>query len=333
MITIKQIAEQINSRSKDFEIGKLQELRTKIKNLGKHPTNKIFNSMTIFDEYAFHYGGRKELQYNIGIENEIYYRHGVAFSLQRSHALSDVTLLYPKIRKFNEFMRLFSKEYSDMMLWYYDENGRRSVDYKAGIIVGQIARPGAFIFLGKLQKEDSFSYDEILKDFDRLLPLYSYVEDENKIKPEIEDVKGLRFIPGCTAKKKATKVTRRERTIDIDLRHNMIQEKLHGRLVREYGKESVGTECQTVGGKRIDVVVRLKGQVIYCEIKTALTAKTSIRESLSQLLEYSYWPGGSEASELLIISEAPLDAEAEQYLKTLREKFSVPIYYEQVKID
>jgi hypothetical protein len=332
MLTIKQIANEINNQSKKFEIGKLQELRTKIKNLNRQPGEKIFNNNTIFDSYAFHYGGRKELQYNIGKENDTDYRHGVAFSLERSQTLPDITILYPKIQKFNEFMRLFSKEYSDMMLWYYDENGR-STNHKAGIIASDTVHSDVFIFFGKLQKEKSFSYDEILNDFDRLLPLYKYVESENNIKPEIEQVKGLRFSAGCTIKKKATIGTTEEKAFDINLRHNLIEEKLYEQLEKKYDEKSVGTECPTVGGKKIDVVVKQKDKIIYYEIKTALTAKTSIRESLSQLLEYSYWSGGTEASKLIVVSEASLDKEAEQYLKTLRQKFSIPIYYEQFKID
>ena len=325
MPTIKQIAEEINNRSKNFEIGKLQEQRAKIKN-HRPPGKKIFNNNTIFDEYAFHNGGRKELQYNIGKENDTDYRHGVAFSLERSQTLPDpIKILYPKIQRFNEYMRLYYKEYSDMNLWSQDK------EYKAGIIPDNIVRPESFIFFGKIQKENSFSYDEILNDFDRLLPLYIYVE--SKIKPEIKKVKGLVFLSGHTVKKKATKVTKEKKDLDIDLRHNSIQDRLYKQLVKKYDKESVGTECLTVGGSKIDIVVNLKDEVIYYEIKTALTAKTSIRESLSQLLEYSYWPGGSEASKLVIISEASLDNEADLYLKTLRQKFSIPIYYEQVKIN
>ncbi len=121
--------------------------------------------------------------------------------------------------------------------------------------------------------------------------------------------------------------------VDVDLRHNLIQEKLYNQLVKKYGKKSVGTECRTVCGNQIDLVVNLKDELIYYEIKTALTAKTTIRESLSQLLEYSYWHGGTEASKLIIASEASLDNKAEQYLRKLRKKFSIPVYYDQVKID
>ncbi|MDP3103354.1 MAG: hypothetical protein Q8M95_01955 [Candidatus Methanoperedens sp.] len=330
MLTIEQIANGINSRSKNFEIGKLQELRTKIKKLNRQPGEKIFWNNTIHDGYAFHYGGRKELQYNIGkIDKD--YRHGVAFSLDRSQSLPDVKILYPKIERFNKYMSEFSEKYSDMMLWIRDENGYSQ--YKAGQINSNFFHQGVFIFFGKLQKENSFSYDEILNDFDRLLPLYEYVESENKVKPEIEKGTEFRFSPGCPIQKKATTGTKEAKDIEIDLRHRFILEKLYERLEKKYDKESVGTENKTVGGNRIDAVVKLKDELIYYEIKTASTARINIRESLSQLLEYSYWPRGKEASKLVIIGEASLDDEAEQYLITLREKFSIPIYYEKIKID
>ncbi len=67
MPTIEQIAKEINNRSKNFETGKLQEQRAKIKNLSRQPGEKIFNNLSIFPDYAFHFGGRKELQFNIGV--------------------------------------------------------------------------------------------------------------------------------------------------------------------------------------------------------------------------------------------------------------------------
>jgi hypothetical protein len=233
MLTIKQIANGINIRSKNFKIGKLQELRTKIKKLNRQPGEKIFWSNTILDGYAFHYGGRKELQYNIGkIDKD--YRHGVAFSLERSQSLPDVKILYPKIQRYNEYMSEFSEKYSDMMLWIWDENGLSH--YKAGQINSNFVHQGVFIFLGKLQKENSFSYDEILNDFDRLLPLYEYVESENKIIPEIDKGTEFRFSPGCPIKKKTTTGTTEAKDIEIDLRHRSILEKLYERLEKNMVK-------------------------------------------------------------------------------------------------
>lgn len=331
MQTIKQIAKEINKRSKNFNIGKLQEQRAKIKNLSKQPGEKIFNNLSIFSDYgrnyAFHLGGRKELQFNIGVDDEGEVRHGVAFSLERSQSLPDVTILYPKIDKFNEYMKLHSKEYSDMELWWSTEKDKNK------IIPEHAKRPGTFIFFGKFQDKNSVSYDEILKDFDRLLPLYIYVE--SKIKPEINKAKGLVFLPVHIKRKKSTKVTKREKELDIELRHNLIEEKLFDQLVNKYGEDSVGDEQMTVSGNKIDIVVmqKQKNELIYYEIKTAPTAKSCIREALSQLLEYSYWPGGTVASRLVIASESSLDNKAEQYLKKLRQKFLLPIYYEQVKIN
>jgi hypothetical protein len=269
-------------------------------------------------------------RYNIGkIDKD--YRHGVAFSLQRSQSLPDVTILYPKIERFNEYMSDFSEKYSDMMLWIRDENGYRH--YKAGQINRNFVHQGVFIFFGKLQKENSFSFDEILNDFDRLLPLYEYVESENKIIPEIETGTEFSFSPGCPEQEKETTGTIESKYIEITLRHRSILEELYKRLEKKYDENSVGTEIKTVGRNKIDVVVKLKDELIYYEIKTAPIARINIRESLSQLLEYSYWPKGMEASKLIIIGEAPLDDEAEQYLILLREKFSIPIYYEQFKMD
>lgn len=54
-----------------------------------------------------------------------------------------------------------------------------------------------------------------------------------------------------------------------------------------------------------------------------------IREALGQLLEYACWPGGQEAMALIAVGEPALDSDAEVYLRELRSRFSVPIYYQQ----
>ncbi|HMH32774.1 MAG TPA: hypothetical protein VK543_07075 [Puia sp.] len=67
----------------------LQLIRSKLKGLNHPRTYRIFSKATIFgkdDDYAFHDGGRSELQFNIGVENtgekEIF-RYGLAFPLSR----------------------------------------------------------------------------------------------------------------------------------------------------------------------------------------------------------------------------------------------------------
>ncbi|MGH2403364.1 MAG: hypothetical protein ACRDGN_02765, partial [bacterium] len=62
----------------------------------------------IHPNYAFHVGGRTELQFNIGEEErdgQAVVRHGVAFSLELSQSLPSIEPLLPKIARFNDYVR------------------------------------------------------------------------------------------------------------------------------------------------------------------------------------------------------------------------------------
>src|SRR5258708_8376548 len=103
------------------DIGQLQEIRRQLKPHARVAGNSIFTHQTIFEgplnAYAFHYGGRQELQFNVGIEPGGI-RHGVAFSFEPSQSLPDpVRILTPKVRRFNEFLSLYPDQFPDMRLW------------------------------------------------------------------------------------------------------------------------------------------------------------------------------------------------------------------------
>jgi len=66
---IKTLAAEINARSNEYSFGKLQELRADLKGLKRVSGTMIFSAQTTFDEWAFHLGGRSELQFNIGLEH------------------------------------------------------------------------------------------------------------------------------------------------------------------------------------------------------------------------------------------------------------------------
>jgi len=92
-LTIRQIAEEINNRASTHAIGALQEIRAELH--GKQQAGqKIFSSQTIFEDegYAFHHGGRSELQFNIGEDDDDgeRIRHGVAFSLEIGRNLPSI---------------------------------------------------------------------------------------------------------------------------------------------------------------------------------------------------------------------------------------------------
>ena len=150
-LTIREIAAEINDRAQDYEIGKFPQLRALLKGRTRLP-NRIFTKKTIFDEYAFHHGGRSELQYNIGFEDvqgKQFFRFGVAFSLELSMTLPSIDPLIPKIRRFNEFFRIHDTGYSDLRMWHYDAN-RRSTDYSPSAIPDELVHPGVFLFLGRM---------------------------------------------------------------------------------------------------------------------------------------------------------------------------------------
>jgi hypothetical protein len=67
---ISELAERLNEASIDFEVGRLQEIRTHLQSPSHAPCRGILGSKSVKDKdrYAFHLGGRHELQFNIGIE-------------------------------------------------------------------------------------------------------------------------------------------------------------------------------------------------------------------------------------------------------------------------
>lgn len=117
------------------------------------------------------------------------------------------------------------------------------------------------------------------------------------------------------------------------LRHNELQNFLYESFVNKYGKDCVGTEVSTSNGTSIDVVVKTKEHCSFYEIKTACSVKACIRQAIPQLLEYAYWHGKNDrADRLIIVSSKKITPQAKVYLDFLKEKFKLPIDYEQFKL-
>lgn len=144
----------------------------------------------------------------------------------------------------------------------------------------------------------------------------------------------FKFIAGHR-KKKTGKVTvsSPETDSEANLLHNEIQNGLFEQLVKHHGADKVGTEVPTGQGTSIDLVVNSDEFCWFYEIKTASSAKACIRQAIPQLLEYAYWDCDSEkVDRLVIVGPASITKAAETYLEFLREKFSIPIYYEEYDI-
>ena len=330
-LTLHEVVTEVNERAQGRTFGGLPEWRKAHKGMKSLPGTPFYSGLKKEDrDYVFHVGGLSELQFNLGFEDVrgvTTFRHGIAFSLQTTRDLPTIYPLVPKIARFNEYLHVYPESFAGFEMWNWSEGGRTD-NYPVAPIPDSQVKEQTFIFIGRLQPANAIEVGMILDDFDRLLPLYEFVEGTAPFParaPESQR-KGFVWSPGNKARATGTTFERSAQTVEKSLRHNQIQPALFEHLKSIYG-DSVSGEQLTADGTYIDVGVCQGGEYTYYEIKTGLSAQSCIREALGQLLEYSYWPGAQSAIRLVIVGEPPLDKNAKAYLETLREQFSLPVEY------
>ncbi len=215
-----------------------------------------------------------------------------------------------------------------MSMWYWD-HGARSTDYPPAPIAPDLVRSKVFVFLGRAQPSAQIDFDLIVRDFERLLPLYRFVESSHTFPAATDQpASKFRFEAGYKPRPSSTKASTVERELNVRLRHNDLEFGLYQYLSQKYGEENVRAEIANAGGK-VDLVVRQGKKFWFYEIKTSMSARGCIREALAQLLEYSFWPGAQVAERLIIVGEPTVDDETRSYLSALTKMFSLPIEYQQ----
>ncbi len=333
---ISEIAYKLNelSKSSEYNIGKLQEIRKKILGLTIRPGSNIFSAQTISDKegWAFHHGGRTELQFNIGFENELL-RYGIAFSLEPSRTLPDISIFNTQILILNSKIRESPEFFYDYKMWWEDESHSRSEMINVCEIPDDLIKRGMFIFIGKIMDRANIDYNKILVVFDYLLEVYKLVLDpERKVKLINED-NPKNFIFDAVAKNlpEARKFTTTEINTNLDIRHTILQRWLYNELIKIYGKENVSLE-NPILNKRIDVVVKTGNEYYFYEVKTGNSVQDCIRQAIGQLLEYAHLNGKKNADKLVIASEFEPTIESKEFLKYLRDNYLIPIEYYWIKI-
>lgn len=323
-MNIADYADRLNELAVNYQIGTLQETRKKLKELRQISSLNLFSNKTIGDDWAFHHGGRKELQFNIGIE-DTYLRHGVAISLQLSRDLPETAAMLPKIRLFNEYITTHANQYDDFLMCLYDSLGR-SENYSVSAIPENHIQDGNFIFLGSRQFLNQINFKQILEDFDRLLPLYIYVESNGKT-DVIEDKEHFVFRARHKVKRSRTIASQLAKDTQMVLLHNDMQQQLYEILVDKYGEHNVATEHTNGTGRQVDVIVQQKKAYWYYEIKTYEDPRLCLREAIGQLLEYCFWPSAQKAEKLIVVGKAPLNEGAKEYLSILRKETGLNLEY------
>ncbi len=288
---ISELADELNRHAidDDFEIGSLQMIRKRLRGLKRAPRRGIFGKKSIRVNkdghwYAFHLGGRDEIQFNIGqelIHDVEMIRYGIAFSLELSQRLPKIDPLFPKIRRFNSYVNEHHEDFAGFSMWHYKKTkgnkGPRSEDRPVGSIGDELIKPGIFIMLGRRVAQDRVNVGDILSAFDRLLPLYLHVEGADHrtrymIQPD--------FTPGCPAFIERTAARQTGQTVDVALRHNTLQLALYKHLCREAGDKNVRMERPLELGVRVDGVVRRNGKETFYEVKVASTVRSCVRAAL-----------------------------------------------------
>lgn len=342
-VSITTIVREINLRSESHLIGTLQKFRRDWKHLSRPPSRLIFSSKPSFKEkeYRYHCGGHGELQFNIGYEKGgRLFRHGVAFCFKRTQSLPDPSVLFPKILRFNKFLERNPEAFRDLKMWEWAGDYRTEDTSPKAILLDRekFIKRGVFIFLGRHQRRGEIDYEIILDDFDRLLPLYEFVErtgiTANKARI-LDTGTGIRFNPLALHREKVTMAIAKigAKRLEIELRENELQAALMRKLISKYGGNNVMSEVpiDTVGQRacRADIIVNHRNGYWLYEAKIESSARLCIRKAVGQLLEYAYWSESKNVTRLIVVGNAKTDISAEKYLATLRSKFSIPIQYEQ----
>jgi hypothetical protein len=114
--------------------------------------------------------------------------------------------------------------------------------------------------------------------------------------------------------------------------HKEICSALYNELANEYGTSNIGCDHPTGNGTFVDMVRREGDTFTFYEIKTYNSLRKNIREALGQLLEYAYWCENRKVKQLIIVSDQAPSKEALAYLAAIRNRFKLPLYYQQMNL-
>lgn len=186
MKTLDKIVPALNNLLESTALSDFYPLRIRLKQLSPQANRHGLLQHTYagnqpFSGYSFHNGGRGELQYNVGFEDDRYFRYGVAFSLEPSQNHPDpLTPLAPRIARFNEVFAQFPA-LKDLSLWAYDKTDRHDLG-SVGPIPADLLQSGNFIFIGErvdaLEGVTPAMLQRAAEVMASLLPLYQAIETE-----------------------------------------------------------------------------------------------------------------------------------------------------------
>lgn len=133
---------------------------------------------------------------------------------------------------------------------------------------------------------------------------------------------------------KKRKSYRNPKAVEITYLHDAISKSMF-KYLKTKKKYKVRREHKAGhGATKIDMVASDGQDLIFYEIKTYHNLRTSIREAIGQLMEYSHWPNKSKADKLVIVTQPHKNSKnAINYIQHLRESLGLPLYYQSYDLD
>ena len=192
--------------------------------------------------------------------------------------------------------------------------------------------PIAFVNIKfKLQDWQLLDPPQRISNKDKVIPATYYVLLNKTKDPDLELPFGddPDFTPGHTVRNEQGVAHYGQRKTEIDRFHYKMQNSAYKQLVKIYGNNNIRTERPIGIGLAVDLSVKDGISEIFYEFKTSNSVRTCIREALSQLLEYSYYPNKERAKKLIIVSQNPINKQAKDYLSKIRSQFNIPVYYKK----
>lgn len=139
----------------------------------------------------------------------------------------------------------------------------------------------------------------------------------------------IQFVSGLNIKNNNTERVNTKEAIAVINLHDELKEKLYQQLTQKYGTDNVGTEV-SIGHKKIDLVVKNQDSYDLYEIKTNQEVRICIREAMGQIIDYAFFECKDKVGKMTIVGPTQISLEASEYLKNIRNKHNLPIYYDSV---
>lgn len=304
-----------------------------------YPSGRIGKSKNK-DSYEYKYGfGHEEWLFDIAKTiNGYHYGHIQAVASYKGNLPFDISLFTINdktkqrywVGEILDVEPVFNKEAKTILSEYKKKGWYAEMQEQLRDYIKKI--PKEFAFNLRYRPENLRKYD-VLKPIDRKEPNVktSYYTSLYNLKTIFKLEDHFVFQPGFrTEETEIDAKNESSRRSHISKRHPVIQKALYDYLVKEYGKENVGTENHTTIGTEIDIVTKHGDEYDLYEIKTTSDIRICIREALSQLLEYGLYHTVINVRNYYIVGGIVLTDDAQNYLNILRKKHSIPVFYIQV---